>query len=168
MKKSHFGSWTNVPLDPFPPVDLSLASSVFSSSPPRGRQRFESLKRNRSASPGSEEISSDNKNHKPNPLQSDNSEAAAESQGITENNKDIQIASTDPVTSNELANHKPPVKDGMREPQSSPPAINPDIGTFGPSACLTPKSQSNKHFTFGSKLPAFKHTQIASAQENLN
>ena len=174
MKKSQFGSWTDVPLVSFPPVDLSLASSLFSSSPPKGRQRFDSLKRNRSQSPGSEERSIENKAQKPDTATVDDQNDTSASQEKTEINNEIQIVSSISVSLDDPSLIKTPEKDeNLFDPTtkiaSGLSSISSDVGTFGPSASACPKSPSvNKHFTFGSKLPSFQPNQLSAAHKKLN
>ena len=137
--------WTNVPLcpDSLPPVDLTPLPQ-HSDSPPIGRSRL--LKR---------------KERSPLEPSRDVRRKSLRSSSPEQN-------TPDPVTTQEEQNINTPdetQKGSQSNPQETPPRKDPavslakDIGSFQPSAVVSPSTAANKNFTFGtnqSNIPKMK------------
>ena len=106
MRKPLFGGpWVDVPMDSFPPIDFSIGSTSSSSSPPRGRQRQESLKRPRSLE--SDELDP-RKSSKTSPVEYPPNAGNNEHETSNQDNPDLQKAAAstsepDPPISSKLA-----------------------------------------------------------------
>ena len=152
-EKGRNGPWSTVPLntDCLPPLDLYPSSGR--SSPAPGRCRLPS-KRNRSASDTQPDDRA-TKTRKEDPTKetvNDNSEKQHEVTDhiITEATDKI----SDTVTNVSDTNVSPP-------PVTNPAQVARDLGSFLPSACVSPRAALNKNFTFGSNMssipkPSFK------------
>ena len=130
--------WFHVSLSSLPPLKLSVFDGNPSSSPPPGRARLSS-KRSRSESSETE----DNRVNKQKvDSSSDNPNA----------NKETDDADTE-VHENPDNLLKTPSKDDPVLP------INRDLGSFHPSACLSPSAAQNLNFNFASKsgIPLMKN-----------
>ena len=124
--------WSYVPLTSLPPLQLSSFDGNPSTSPPPGRTRLSS-KRSRPESPGSLDNTRSSK-------------AKLDDAHHKSANDDIEDKDT------EETEHA--AEDSVDETPKTPTKAThsmlprPDLGAFGPSACLSPSAAFNQNFTF--------------------
>ena len=148
--------WITVPLclDALPPVDLSNQSPP-SSSPAIGRSRSRVLKRKERSPPESSQAQLTKTSRSTSPLDHSDQTTKLTSNSLTtqeeENLEKENIVHTDKEnTLTETEQPKTPTKTV---------SSSLDIGSFKPSACVSPITASNKNFTFGtgkSNIPTMK------------
>ena len=137
-------SWSYVSLSSLPPLQLSLFDGNLSTSPPPGRTRLPS-KRARSGSPEAD-LARNNK-------AKISEEAYDDKEEETDNPTSLEMITTsDTLPPESLA-------DGPLSPPRPAPSSKSDLGSFHPSACVSPRAVSNKSFTFSNKassIPVMK------------
>ena len=137
-------SWSYVSLTSLPPLQLSMFDGNLSSSPPPGRTRLPS-KRARSGSPEGD-LTRNNKAKISEVVIDDKEEETAH----PTSSESTSTSASSPTRSS--ADCSPPLS------CSAPPGKS-DLGSFHPSACVSPRSVSNKSFTFSNKassIPVMK------------
>ena len=141
-------SWKYVSLSSLPPLQLSSFDGNLTSSPPPGRTRLSS-KRARSGSPEVEHA------------RSNKARFCDDSSGGKDDCPDSVTPSEIPPASDT----SPPPAESVSLPSQTCPAPAPssksDLGSFHPSACVSPRTVSNKSFTFTNKtssIPIMKNS----------
>ena len=133
-------SWSYVSLSSLPPLQLSAFEGNLSSSPPPGRTRLPS-KRARSASP-----ENDLARHSKAKIVDETCDANDDNP-----NNDTPLGNT---ANPDLPTTAPA---SLLSPPRTVPPSKSDLGSFHPSACVSPRSVSNKSFTF-SNIPVMKNS----------
>ena len=138
-------SWSYVSLSSLPPLQLSLFEGNLSSSPPPGRTRLPS-KRARSGSPDADNT------------RSNKAKIVDETSDDGENNPDNPTSTKESIAPVNLPSTEPT---NLPSPPRSAPLSQSDLGSFHPSACVSPRSVSNRSFTFTNKtssIPVMKNS----------
>ena len=140
-------SWTYVSLSSLPPLQLSMFDGNLTSSPPPGRTRLAS-KRARSGSPEVDLT----RNNKP--------RISDVSSGGKEGSSDSATPPEQSTAPNSSSSPAPTAGPPHTCSGPAPPSMS-DLGSFHPSACVSPRAVSNKSFTFTnrtSSIPIMKNS----------
>ena len=141
--------WTYVSLAVLPPLQLSPFDGNPSSSPPPGRMRTTSKRGRAESDEDDGPPSSKTRNDDPRSGTNDVIDDDPKSDTGKDESENRKVADKDDPTSLSASKPSPAPTTPTRQVIAAPAIAAADLGSFLPSACVSPSAALNKNFTFG-------------------